>query len=92
MNWNPGVEVAALAEKIGMSVEVFALTLAILSVWEILWKGLGMWKAARNGQMWWFIPILALNSAGILPIIYIVFFQKEAADENKEESSTAPVV
>ncbi len=88
MNWNPGVEVAAFAEKMGVGVEVFALILAVLTVWEIVWKGIGMWKASKNDQMWWFIPMLVLNTAGILPIIYIIFFQKDATGE----SSVAPEV
>ncbi len=38
---------------------------------------MGMWKAARNSQLGWFIAILIVNSIGILPILYIYFFQKK---------------
>lgn len=47
-----------------------ALLLAV--VWELTWKGLGLWKAGRNNQPGWFIAILVLNTAGILPIIYLL--------------------
>jgi len=50
--------------------------LPILIIWEIIWKGIGLWKAARNNEMYWYVAILVLNTAGILPIIYIFFFDK----------------
>jgi len=46
-------------------------------IWEAIWKGIGMWKSARHGQLPWFIAILIINSIGILPIVYILFFQKK---------------
>ena len=51
----------------------------VLMVWEAIWKGIALWKAGRNNQLVWFIFILVLNTAGILPIIYIAFFQKKKA-------------
>jgi len=48
-----------------------------LMIWELIWKGVGMWKAGRNNQLPWFIAILIVNSVGILPILYIAFFQKK---------------
>lgn len=48
-----------------------------LMVWEMVWKGIALWKAGKNNQLNWFIAILILNTAGILPIIYIKFFQKK---------------
>lgn len=54
----------------------------ILIIWEIVWKGIALWKAARQNQLYWFIAIIILNTVGILPILYIVFFQK---DKDKKE-------
>ncbi len=51
----------------------------VLMVWEAIWKGIALWKSGRNNQLAWFIAILVLNTAGILPIIYIAFFQKKKA-------------
>lgn len=48
-----------------------------LAVWELVWKGIALWKAGRNRQPGWFIAIFILNTAGILPIIYLAFFQKK---------------
>lgn len=46
-------------------------------IWEAVWKAIGLWKSARNNQLIWFIAIIIINSVGILPIIYLVFFQKK---------------
>jgi hypothetical protein len=48
----------------------------ILVVWELIWKGIALWKAAREGQKYWFFVILILNTIGILPILYIFVFKK----------------
>ena len=49
---------------------------SIIAVWELIWKGIGMWKAGRNNQKAWFICILIFNTIGILPILYLLFFKK----------------
>ena len=48
----------------------------VLVLWELFWKGIALWKAARESQKYWFIAILILNTAGILPILYIFLFKK----------------
>lgn len=45
--------------------------------WELIWKGIALWKTGRYNQMGWFIAVLLINSLGILPIIYLLFFQKK---------------
>ncbi|OGE71054.1 hypothetical protein A2617_01260 [Candidatus Daviesbacteria bacterium RIFOXYD1_FULL_41_10] len=49
----------------------------LLAVWEIIWKGFALWSAARSKQRNWFIAVLIINSVGILPILYLKFFQKK---------------
>ena len=46
-----------------------------IMIWEITWKAIAMWKSARNNQIGWFIVVLIINSFGILPILYLLFFQ-----------------
>ena len=48
-----------------------------LGIWELVWKGIALWKASQNKQRNWFIAILIINTIGILPIIYLKFFQKK---------------
>ncbi|TGC11588.1 hypothetical protein CUN85_00445 [Methanolobus halotolerans] len=54
----------------------FWAIILILVIREIVWKGIGLWKAARNKQKYWFIAMLIINSVRIIPIIYIFLFQK----------------
>jgi hypothetical protein len=46
-----------------------------LSIWDIIAKGFALWHAAKKNQRNWYIALLIVNSAGILPVIYIKFFQ-----------------
>lgn len=48
-----------------------------LLLWELLWKGFALWKAGRNDQPVWFVILLLLNTAGILPILYLLFGQND---------------
>ncbi|HEX7542776.1 MAG TPA: DUF5652 family protein [Patescibacteria group bacterium] len=48
-----------------------------LGIWELVWKGIALWKASQNKQRNWFIAILIINTIGILPIIYLKFFQRK---------------
>jgi len=56
---------------------IFWIWLTPLIIWSAIWKGIGLWKAGRNNQLAWFVVLFILNTAGILPIVYIVFFQKK---------------
>jgi len=40
-------------------------------------KGYTLWKSAKRGEVWWFIALFVLNTAGILELIYIVFVLKK---------------
>ena len=53
--------------------------LIVLLIWSLIWKGIALWKAARHDQLGWYLAILILNTAGILDITYIWFFQKKKA-------------
>ncbi len=48
----------------------------VVVIWEGIWKGIALWRAARNGHLIWFIAMIVVNSVGILPIIYILVFSK----------------
>jgi len=54
----------------------FSLFVLVFVLWTIFWKGWALWIAARNGEVWWFLAILIVNTMGILEIIYIFFFKK----------------
>lgn len=50
----------------------------VVGVWELVWKGIALWKCGRNNQLVWFVFILVLNTLGILPILYLLFFQENS--------------
>lgn len=51
--------------------------IAVLAIWDIVWKLIAMWKAANRKQKGWFIWLGILNTAGILPIIYLLIYKDE---------------
>jgi hypothetical protein len=53
------------------------LALAVLIIWSLIWKGIALWKAARNSHTAWYVIMLIINTAGILEIIYIFGFSKK---------------
>lgn len=57
------------------------LIILILAIWTIPWKGVALWKSARNGQKIWFIVMLIANTVAILEILYIFFFSKKKKDD-----------
>ena len=49
----------------------------VLSIaWTLPWKGVALWKSARNKHLVWFIVMLIVNTLAILEIIYIFGFSK----------------
>jgi len=53
------------------------------AIWEIVWKGIALWRAGRNGHKGWFITILIFNTLGILPIVYVFCFSKRGQKDEK---------
>jgi phage shock protein PspC (stress-responsive transcriptional regulator) len=49
-----------------------SLVVIVLVVWEMIWKGLALYLSARDDSRVWFVAILFINSAGILPILYLL--------------------
>ena len=49
------------------------------AVWSSAWKGIALWRAARNNHLGWYIALLIVNTLGILEIIYIFAVSKSKA-------------
>ena len=58
----------------------------ILAVWETIWKLFALWKSARKNQLIWFIILAVVNTAGILPILYLFIFSKNKKQEQIENN------
>ena len=50
-----------------------------LLVWSFVWKGLALWRAAKNDSKPWFIVLLFVNTLGLLEILYLFVFGKKTA-------------
>jgi hypothetical protein len=55
---------------------LICVVIALLAIWDVVWKLIAMWKSARNGQLAWYICLAIFNTVGVLPILYILCFQK----------------
>jgi len=52
------------------------LTVSLITLWILPWKGWALWLAARRKEKWWFIALLVLNTLAVLEIIYIFAIAK----------------
>lgn len=57
----------------------------LILIWTIPWKGIALWKAARNGHVSWFVAVLILNTFAILDIFYIFIFSKRVKIEKNQQ-------
>lgn len=52
----------------------------IAILWQLLWKGIALWRAAGQKQRNWFVVLfvfIPLNDLGILEIVYLFRFSKK---------------
>ncbi len=55
----------------------FIIMVVILAILDTVLKFMAMWKAARANSLGWFICLGLINTAGILPLIYLLFVAKK---------------
>nr|MBA4405184.1 hypothetical protein [Nanoarchaeum sp.] len=51
--------------------------ITLVTLWTLPWKGVALWKSAKQKQKAWFVVLLIVNTLAILEIIYLGFFQKK---------------
>jgi methionyl-tRNA synthetase len=66
----------------------FWITLAV--IWSLPWKGVALWKAARNRQRAWFISLLLINTLAILELTYLLWFQKNKNLMPRDDAQDKP--
>ncbi|MFH1655975.1 MAG: DUF5652 family protein [Candidatus Omnitrophota bacterium] len=62
------------------------LWIILAIIWTLPWKGVALWKSARNRQKVWFICLLLLNTLAVLEVTYLLWFQKDRNLKSKEDS------
>jgi len=65
--------------------------LMALAIVEVILKGFAMWRAAQLKQLIWFVAILIFNTAGVLPIVYLIISKKKYAAINSKIVESAPL-
>jgi len=65
--------------------------LPVIIVVDLTLRSFALWRAARANQPWWFIALLVLNTAGILPAVYLFFVNPTQAIDSEmvEDKSTS---
>jgi len=59
--------------------------LVLIGLWSLPWKGVALWKAAKQSSLVWFIVLLVANTIGLLEILYIFVFSRRKIINNQEE-------
>jgi divalent metal cation (Fe/Co/Zn/Cd) transporter len=67
--------------EFGLFVVCLIIFIALIVIWDMIWKLIACWRSAKNDQVGWFVTCLIISSLGILPIIYLLLFQKEVKNE-----------
>lgn len=62
-----------------LSPTVTALVLLAV-LWSLPWKGVALWKAARNLHKAWFVVLFVVNTLAVLEILYIFVFSRGAGE------------
>lgn len=63
----------------------------VIVLWTVILKGYALWYAARNGQKWWFIALLVVNTLGILEIIYLIWYRPKSGINEVTPTHTSSV-
>ncbi len=61
---------------------------AAVIVWTLVWKGLALWRAAREESKWWFVALMVVNTLGILEIVYLFFLSDRARETRAAGASS----
>ena len=49
----------------------------LAAAWSLPWKGVALWRAARNQDKRWFVVLLLVNTLAVLDILYIYIWGKK---------------
>jgi Family of unknown function (DUF5652) len=47
------------------------VVLPLIVLWDLVWRGFALWRAARRGSKVWFVCLIIFNTLGLLPIVYL---------------------
>lgn len=50
-------------------------TITAVVLWEVVWKCLALWQAAKRDHKVLFVLLLVLNTAGVFPIGFLLYIK-----------------
>ncbi len=62
----------------------------LLTAWDTAWKAAAIRRAVQNRQWRWVLPLATVNSAGILPMLYLARWAKAAEDDTALSQRQVP--
>jgi hypothetical protein len=65
-----------LAANWGISSETLIILLAVITIWDLAWRCVAVWKSTKENKPVWSIVFVLFQTIGILPILYIFVFSK----------------
>ena len=57
------------------------IVLPLVVIWDLVWRGLALWRSAKRSQTAWFVCLLIFNTVGVLPIIYLLLNRRGTKTE-----------
>lgn len=57
------------------------ILLPVIGLRDIIWRSIALWNAGKSKRLTWFVCLVIFNTAGILPILYLLFFKKKILSE-----------
>lgn len=52
----------------------------VATVWDTAWKAAAVWTALRRRDFKWVVPLVIVNSVGLLPIAYLKVFSRNGGE------------
>ncbi len=71
--YTPMMDSFSVPQMVGPMIAVFAL----LIILELVLKGIALWRAARMNMPGWFTALLIISTAGIFPLLFLVFTNEQ---------------
>lgn len=64
-----------------------AAAFGAIVAWSLAWKGVSLWRAARNQSKPWFVTLLLTNTLGVLDAVYLFGVDRRRRVEDRVEQA-----
>lgn len=64
-----------------------AAAFGAIVAWSLAWKGVSLWRAARNQSKPWFVTLLLTNTLGVLDAVYLFGVDRRHRTDDRVEQA-----